>query len=112
MKKFKSPPHKLIAFFKKSRDSWKKRSERYKARLESIRSKVRSLERSRDTWKEKYQQLAGQLSLEKIAFVSTDLQMDGSPTRTDGLPDIRGDTSKSSRSLKVIKKQLKVNRND
>lgn len=84
MKKFKSPPHKLIAFFEKSRDSWKTRSERYKAKLESIRSKVRSLERSRDNWKEKYQQLAQQLSLEKTAVVSTGTQPDRSTTGTDG----------------------------
>ena len=101
MKQFKSPPHKLIAFFEKSRDGWKKRSERYRAKLESIRSKVRSLERSRDTWKEKYQRLAGQLSIEKIAVAATGAQADGSSSRAT----MTANTAKGDHSLKVIKKQ-------
>ena len=106
MKQFKSPAHKLIAFFEKSRDGWKKRSENYKARLESIRSKVRSLERSRDNWKEKYQQLAEQKDLEKVNGAGT--AAGGTLTSTV----ISAGAAKSASSLEVIKKQLEETRKE
>jgi uncharacterized coiled-coil DUF342 family protein len=109
MKQFKSPTHKLITFFEKSRDGWKKRSDRYKARLESIRSKVRSLERSRDNWKEKYQQLVKQLNAENRTVASTANKGESTPPSAQlAMPD----TQKSaSGKLPVIKKRLILSNN-
>ena len=51
---FKSPKHKLIKFFKESRDSWKERAANYHKKMRSLEIKVRDLQNSRDIWKEKF----------------------------------------------------------
>lgn len=53
---FRSPRHKLIAFFQRSRDQWKEkcRKAKYETRLLDLRA--RSLQRSRDNWKRKAQE--------------------------------------------------------
>ena len=79
--------------------------------MESIRSKVRSLERSRDNWKEKYQQLAEQLSLEKTAVICTGTQTDRS-TGTVGpsiRSEIRVDTAKVEHRSGKVKKNKGYN---
>jgi hypothetical protein len=46
-----SSPARMANFFRRSRDSWKKRSLKYQERIKALDGKVRDLERSRDKWK-------------------------------------------------------------
>ena len=39
--KYKSPQHKLVKFFKESRDAWKARSSEYHAQLNNANNKLR-----------------------------------------------------------------------
>jgi hypothetical protein len=51
---YKSPKHKLITFFKKSRDRWKKRAQDYFRKIRAFEVRVRDLEASRDHWRSQY----------------------------------------------------------
>jgi hypothetical protein len=53
-KPFKSPKHKLISFFQRSRDKWKERAQGYFAQIRAFEVRVRDLEASRDHWRERY----------------------------------------------------------
>ena len=53
-KPFKSPKHKLIAFFQLSRDKWKKRAQEYFSQIRAFEVRVRDLEASRDHWRARY----------------------------------------------------------
>lgn len=50
---FKSPRHKLLAFFQRSRDLWRARSKQYHQEIRSLQIRVRDLEASRDHWRER-----------------------------------------------------------
>ena len=52
-KEYKSPPHKLIKFFKKSRDTWEETSKKRREEIRDLQARVRDLEASRNSWKEK-----------------------------------------------------------
>jgi hypothetical protein len=52
---FKSPRHKLVAFFHWARDQWRERAHKYYRQMRSLEVKARDLERSRDGWRQKYQ---------------------------------------------------------
>jgi hypothetical protein len=49
---YKSPKHKLLAFFKRSRDQWRARAKEYHAEKRTLQTRVRDLEASRDHWRE------------------------------------------------------------
>jgi hypothetical protein len=53
-KPFKSPRHKLISFFQRSRDKWKERARRYFSQIRAFEVRVRDLEASRDRWRKRY----------------------------------------------------------
>jgi hypothetical protein len=53
-KPFKSPKHKLISFFQRSRDKWKERARRYFSQIRAFEVRVRDLQASRDHWRERY----------------------------------------------------------
>lgn len=53
-KPFKSPEHKLISFFQRSRDKWKERARRYFSQIRAFEVRVRDLQASRDHWRERY----------------------------------------------------------
>jgi hypothetical protein len=53
-KPFKSPKHKLISFFQRSRDKWKERARRYFSQIRALDVRVRDLEASRDHWRKRY----------------------------------------------------------
>jgi hypothetical protein len=53
VKPFKSPTHKLISFFQRSRDKWKARAGCYFSRIRAFEVRVRDLEASRDYWRER-----------------------------------------------------------
>lgn len=50
---YKSPPHKLIQFFKASRDSWERKAKERRKEIRDLQARVRDLKVSRDLWKEK-----------------------------------------------------------
>jgi hypothetical protein len=51
---FKSPRHKLLAFFHQSRDQWRTRAKNYRNDLRALQIRVRDLEASRDHWRARY----------------------------------------------------------
>jgi len=50
---YKSPPHKLIKFFKESRDSWEETAKKRREEIRNLQARVRDLEASRESWKTK-----------------------------------------------------------
>ena len=52
-KDYKSPPHKLIKFFKESRDSWEETAKERREQLRDLNARIRDLEASRESWKAK-----------------------------------------------------------
>jgi chromosome segregation ATPase len=52
-KEYKSPPHKLIKFFKASRDNWEETAKERREEIRDLQARVRDLEASREAWKEK-----------------------------------------------------------
>ena len=53
-KPFKSPKHKLLNFFLKSRNLWRQRAKDYHQEMRSLEIRLRDLEISRDLWRAKY----------------------------------------------------------
>jgi nitrate/TMAO reductase-like tetraheme cytochrome c subunit len=49
---FKSPQRKLVRFFRRSRDSWKRKYMESKRLRKKLSSQVRAVEKSRAHWKE------------------------------------------------------------
>jgi chromosome segregation ATPase len=56
-KKYKSPTSKLVIFFEKSRDAWKKKCRDAKRTVKSLKNKIRVLEHSKEHWKNHAQEL-------------------------------------------------------
>lgn len=52
-KEYKSPPHKLIKFFKESRDAWEETAKKRREEIRDLQARVRDLEASRASWKDK-----------------------------------------------------------
>jgi uncharacterized coiled-coil DUF342 family protein len=52
---YKSPSHKLIKFFKESRDGWEETAKKRRGEIRDLQARVRDLEASRASWKEKAQ---------------------------------------------------------
>ena len=65
-KQYKSPPHALIWFFRKSRDLWKGKYQALHGTLKSFRNRVTELTKSRDQWKLKAEQANAQLAALKV----------------------------------------------
>lgn len=55
-KVYKSQTKKLVRFFEKSRDNWKKKYKKTQKTVRYLTYKMRSLEKSRDNWKKKAQE--------------------------------------------------------
>ena len=51
-RQYKSPVRKLVRFFERSRDGWKRKYLEAKVTVKRLANRVRSLQRSRDQWKE------------------------------------------------------------
>ncbi len=49
---YKSPVRKLLRFFERSRDGWKRQCKEAKVTVKRLTNRVQSLEKSRDKWKE------------------------------------------------------------
>lgn len=50
-KTYRSPPHKLLGFFEKSRDCWKAKCAAAKRKAKALANNVAALQRSRGRWK-------------------------------------------------------------
>ncbi len=64
-KEYSSPLRKLVVFFERSRDRWKQKYQQAKELIRSLQGRVRSLERSRNRWKERFKQLQVELTEQK-----------------------------------------------
>jgi chromosome segregation ATPase len=56
-KSYKSPPHKLVRFFEKSRDQWKAKYLEVKTRVKRLRNRMRFLEKSKERCKARIREL-------------------------------------------------------
>jgi hypothetical protein len=72
---YRSPTRKLMQFFERSRDGWKRKRQEAKVLNRRLSNRVRKLEASRDLWKERAQrqgeelrQLRVELEAEKKAI--------------------------------------------
>jgi hypothetical protein len=61
-KDYKSPPHALIWFFRKSRDLWKNKTKELRGVLKQFENRVADLTKSREQWKLKAEQANDQLT--------------------------------------------------
>ena len=71
---YRSPTRKLMRFFERSRDGWKRKRQEAKVLNRRLSNRVRKLEASRDRWKERarsheeeLRQLRAELAAEKKA---------------------------------------------
>ena len=51
-RQYKSPVRKLLPFFERSRDGWKRKCKEAKVTVKRLANRVQSLQKSRDQWKE------------------------------------------------------------
>jgi septal ring factor EnvC (AmiA/AmiB activator) len=61
-KDYKSPPHALIWFFRKSRDQWKRKHQELQRTLKQRKNRVADVTKSREQWKLKAEQANDQLT--------------------------------------------------
>lgn len=60
-KKYKSPQHKLVRFFEKSRDAWKRKCQDAKYTVKRLKDRIRFLEQSKARWKNRAQELEAEI---------------------------------------------------
>ena len=56
-KKYKSPQSKLVKFFAKSRNAWKRKCREAKRAVKRLKNRIRFLEQSKEHWKSRAQEL-------------------------------------------------------
>ena len=59
-KEYKSPPHALIWFFRKSRDLWKSKCQELQSSIKRLKNRVADVTKSREQWKLKAEQATNQ----------------------------------------------------
>jgi chromosome segregation ATPase len=69
-KEYKSRPGALIWFFRKSRDLWKNKYQELKVSFKLLKNRVADLTKSREFWKEKAKQAQGQVAALETQIVS------------------------------------------
>ncbi len=74
-KRYKSPQHKLVRFFEKSRNQWKAKCREAKALVKRLKNRVRWLEHSRDCWKRRAQALDVELTQARERQQALETQM-------------------------------------
>ena len=62
IKKYKSPPHKLVNFFEKSRNQWKAKCCETKAAVKGLKNKIRFLKKSKERWKSRVKELEAEVA--------------------------------------------------
>ncbi len=65
-KQYKSPRRKLVKFFEKSRDQWKRKCSDAKAMVKRQNNRIRFLEASKEQWKTKALELEKELARLKV----------------------------------------------
>lgn len=66
---YSSPAHKLIKFFRSSRDNWKTKHQQVKKQLKRAQNQVRAVEKSRARWRQEVEASRGE-----IARLQTELE--------------------------------------
>jgi hypothetical protein len=56
VKSYRSPVQKLLRFFERSRDGWKRKCRNGKVTIKRLTNRVRKLEKSRDLWRQRSQE--------------------------------------------------------
>lgn len=59
---YSSPRHKLIKFFRSSRDNWKAKHQRVKKELKLVQNQVRAVEKSRANWRQEAEAAHAEIS--------------------------------------------------
>jgi hypothetical protein len=73
---YKSPRHKLVKFFEKSRDQWKAKCLNTKAVVKRLQNRIRFLEKSKDRFKHRVSQLEAELNTLKRLLQAKDHELD------------------------------------
>ena len=60
-KTYKSPKSKLVKFFERSRDAWKKKCREAKSTVKRLKNRIRALEQRREHWKKRAQELESEI---------------------------------------------------
>lgn len=71
---YKSPQRKLVKFFEKSRDQWKEKSSKAKAKVKQLTNRVRFLENSKEHLKDKIKALEAELA--QVKAQSREIEME------------------------------------
>ena len=74
IKEYKSPARKLIKFFKKSRDLWKKKYQEVKATVKYLQNRTRFLEKSKENLKDRVKELESELA--RLKALEQEREMD------------------------------------
>jgi hypothetical protein len=61
-KQYKSPQSKLVKFFEKSRDAWKRKCLEAKRTVKRLKNRSRFLEQRKEQWKKRAQELEAELN--------------------------------------------------
>ncbi len=87
-KEYKSPPHKLIKFFKESRDAWEETAKKRRGEIRDLLARVRDLEASRESWRGKAKTALAQAEAKEKA-----------------LDDLQGELAAAKKSQATLKQE-------
>jgi hypothetical protein len=73
---YKSPRHKLVRFFEKSRNQWKAKCLNAKAVAKRLQNRIRFLEKSKDRLKHRVSQLESEMNTLKRLLQAKDHELD------------------------------------
>lgn len=73
---YKSPRHKLVRFFEKSRNQWKAKCLNAKATVKRLQNRIRFLEKSKDRLKHRVSELEAELNTLKRLLQAKDHELD------------------------------------
>lgn len=73
---YSSPRHKLINFFRNSRDKWKAKALEAKATIKKLQNRIRFLESSKEQWKEKYKEQEAEVARLKAQLESVEGELE------------------------------------
>lgn len=62
VREYRSPRYKLVQFFERSRDNWKRKCQDRGVRMKRLASRLEKMRSGRNRWRERAQALAGDLA--------------------------------------------------
>ncbi len=84
-REYRSPVHKLVRFFEKSRNQWKEKSVALRHQLKLVKNQVRAVEKSREQWRETAKQAIAEARAVTVELEELRAEKKGKPRRrTDG----------------------------